>query len=62
MQVRYEREQQLMLKMVHGLGEQRALDHLSKQSQQGKPGPTSWLARQRRNVRSYDFEYDGSTW
>lgn len=39
-----------MLKMLHGLGEQRALEHLSKQSHQGKAGPTSWLARQRVNV------------
>lgn len=50
MQVRYDKEQSLMLKMLHGLGEQRALEHLSKQSHQGKAGPTSWLARQRRSV------------
>lgn len=50
MQARYDREQSLMLKMLHGLGEQRAFEHLSKQSHQGKAGPTSWLARQRVNV------------
>ncbi|KAI5124070.1 hypothetical protein M0805_003897 [Coniferiporia weirii] len=50
MQVRYDREQRLMLGLVQRLGEQRAMEHLAMQGQQQKFGPTSWLGQQRRNL------------
>ncbi|KAG9025244.1 hypothetical protein FRB95_010384 [Tulasnella sp. JGI-2019a] len=47
---RYRQEQQLMLSAIHELGNQRALEHLSKQKQQHqqRPQPSSWLGQQRR--------------
>lgn len=46
---RYQREQALMLSIIHGYGMDVTRGHLGK-PQQGRPGPTSWLAQQRKNV------------
>lgn len=55
MQVRYDREQRLMLSYVHNIGEQRAREHLASQNIQQKFGPTSWLAQQRRDVSIFSI-------
>ena len=49
---RYQREQALMLSIIHGHGMDVVRGHLGKQ-QQGRPGPTSWLGQQRKNVRDF---------
>lgn len=50
---RYRREQELMLSAIHSLGMRTARDHLGvAQQQQNRPGPTSWLGQQRKNVSS----------
>lgn len=46
---RYQREQALILSIIHGYGMDVTRGHLGK-PQQGRPGPTSWLAQQRKNV------------
>ncbi|KAH9951485.1 HOOK-domain-containing protein [Amylocystis lapponica] len=45
---RYRREQTLMLSIIHTTGMKMARDHLG--SQQSRPGPTSWLGQQRKNL------------
>ena len=47
---RYQREQALMLSMIHGHGMHVARDHLGKQTQPTRQGPSSWLGQQRRTV------------
>lgn len=47
---RYQREQALMLSIIHGYGMDIARNHLGKQMQQSRAVPTSWLGQQRRNV------------
>ena len=47
---RYQREQALMLSIIHGHGMDIARGQLGKPPL-GRPGPTSWLAQQRKNVR-----------
>src|ERR1700691_3703723 len=49
---RYRREQELMLSAIHSLGMRTARDHLGVAQQQNRPGPTSWLGQQRKNVSS----------
>ena len=49
LQRRYAMEQRTMLQAVQTIGDQRFAEHLSSQGQQRKYGPTSWLARQRKN-------------
>ena len=48
---RYQREQALMLSIIHSHGMDVARNHLAKH-QQHRSGPTSWLGQQRRNVSS----------
>lgn len=45
---RYQREQALMLSIIHNHGMDVMRNHLAKQQQ--RPGPTSWLGQQRRNL------------
>ncbi len=47
---RYQREQALMLSIIHGYGMDNARNHLGKQPQQNRPAATSWLGQQRANV------------
>ena len=47
---RYRREQELMLSAIHSMGMRTARDHLGTAQQQNRPGPTSWLGQQRKNV------------
>ena len=49
---RYQREQALMLSIIHGYGMDVARNHLGRQAQQNRSAPTSWLGQQRKNVRS----------
>jgi hypothetical protein len=42
-------EQRTMLQAVQAIGDQRFAENLSSQGQAQKYGPTSWLARQRKN-------------
>ncbi|KAI0948399.1 hypothetical protein AcV7_009155 [Taiwanofungus camphoratus] len=48
--IRYRREQTLMLSVIHNMGMQTARDHLGAKQQQSRPGPTSWLGQQRKNL------------
>ncbi|ETW85647.1 hypothetical protein HETIRDRAFT_379686 [Heterobasidion irregulare TC 32-1] len=50
--IRYRKEQELLLGAVHNLGMRAARDHLGHPQQQGRLGPTSWLGQQRRNFGS----------
>lgn len=47
---RYRREQELMLSAIHALGMKTARDYLGSTTQQTRPGPTSWLGQQRKNM------------
>ncbi|KAJ3545756.1 hypothetical protein NM688_g5588 [Phlebia brevispora] len=47
---RYQREQALMLSIIHGYGMDVTRNHLVKSTQQSRPAPTSWLGQQRRNL------------
>ncbi|TFK46031.1 hypothetical protein OE88DRAFT_1066831 [Heliocybe sulcata] len=47
---RYRREQELMLSAIHSLGMKTARDYLGNSSQNTRPGPTSWLGQQRKNM------------
>lgn len=49
---RYQREQALMLSIIHGYGMSIARNQLGSQTQTTRPEPTSWLGQQRRNVRN----------
>jgi protein HOOK3 len=55
---RYQREQALMLSIIHSHGMDVARNHLAKQ-QQNRTGPNSWLGQQRRNVRPVSSYYGG---
>ena len=54
---RYRKEQELMLSALHDVGMPRVRDHLGAvpPKQSGHPGPTSWLAQQRKNVSADIF-------
>lgn len=47
---RYRREQELMLSVIQNQGMQISRGHLGESQRQGRPGPTSWLGQQRKNV------------
>ncbi|KAF7796540.1 hypothetical protein EIP86_007720 [Pleurotus ostreatoroseus] len=47
---RYQREQALMLSIIHGYGMDVARGHMVKQTQQSRPAPASWLGQQRKNL------------
>lgn len=47
---RYRREQELMLSVIQSQGMQINRAHLGEPQRQARPGPTSWLGQQRKNV------------
>lgn len=47
---RYQREQALLLSIIHGYGMPIVRNQLGKSSQTGRPEPSSWLGQQRKNV------------
>jgi protein HOOK3 len=51
-ELRYRKEQELMLSALHEMGVRSTRDHLANQHQ-STAMPSSWLARQRRTVRDH---------